>query len=268
MLGNPLRGRTLEQSFSLSTALLVVILIGTTMLVVENRVKSNMRRALEDRGTAIARSIGAVATPSLLAYNYAALQMAAEGAAGNEGLVYVAIHDKEGVLAGAAGLALALAVGLGCRDLVRDFVVEYLRSIEEERRVFGFEMLQVEYTQLAEYGGDILVEHDVTFDLFTQMVRRERTLSAAWNAYRLPIVVHAAGTGVRIWGRVRPGSGIRSVQLERPSGNGFVAAGRRVKTDEGGYFTAALPRQANYRYRAFDEHGNPIATSRVATPGP
>ena len=103
MLGNPLRGRTLEQSFSLSTALLVVVLIGTTMLVVENRVKSNMRRALEDRGTAIARSIGAVATPSLLAYNYAALQMAAEGAAGNEGLVYVAIHDKEGVLAGAAG---------------------------------------------------------------------------------------------------------------------------------------------------------------------
>ena len=58
------------------------------------------------------------------------------------------------------------------------------QAIEEERRAFGFEMLQVEYTQLAEYGGDILVEHDVTFDLFTQMARRERTLSAAWNAYR------------------------------------------------------------------------------------
>jgi|SoiMethySBSTD1v2_1073268.scaffolds.fasta_scaffold18511_4 PAS domain S-box-containing protein len=100
---NPLRGRTIEQSFSISTALLVVILIGATMVVVEDRVKSNMRRMLEDRGTAIANSIGAVATPSLLAYNYAALQMAAEGAAGNEGLVYVAIHDKEGALAGAAG---------------------------------------------------------------------------------------------------------------------------------------------------------------------
>ncbi|HJQ99175.1 MAG TPA: ATP-binding protein [Candidatus Polarisedimenticolaceae bacterium] len=100
---NLLRGRTIEQSFSISTALLVVILIGTTMVVVEDRVKSNMRRGLEDRGTAIANSIGAVATPSLLAYNYAALQMAAEGAAGNEGLVYVAIHDKEGALAGAAG---------------------------------------------------------------------------------------------------------------------------------------------------------------------
>jgi glycosyltransferase involved in cell wall biosynthesis len=58
------------------------------------------------------------------------------------------------------------------------------RAIEEERRSFGFEMLQVEYTQLAEYGGDILVEHDVTFDLFTQMARRERTISAAWDALR------------------------------------------------------------------------------------
>ena len=58
------------------------------------------------------------------------------------------------------------------------------RRIAEERRAFGFETLQVEYTQLAEYGGDILVEHDVTFDLFAQIARRERTLSAAWDAFR------------------------------------------------------------------------------------
>jgi PAS domain S-box-containing protein len=100
-----LHGRTLEQSFSISTALLVLVLISASMAVVENRVKANMRRGLEARGEAIARSIGAVATPSLLAYNYAALQMAAEGAAGNEGVVFVAIHDKEGALAGVAGRA-------------------------------------------------------------------------------------------------------------------------------------------------------------------
>jgi sensor histidine kinase regulating citrate/malate metabolism len=102
---SPLHGRTLEQSFSISTAFLVLVLIGASMAVVENRVKANMRRGLEARGEAIARSIGAVATPSLLAYNYAALQMAAEGAAGNEGVVFVVIHDKEGVLAGLAGRA-------------------------------------------------------------------------------------------------------------------------------------------------------------------
>jgi hypothetical protein len=31
-----------------------------------------------------------------------------------------------------AGLALGLAFGLGCRELARDFVVEYLRSLEDE----------------------------------------------------------------------------------------------------------------------------------------
>ncbi|HMC61334.1 MAG TPA: hypothetical protein VKJ01_19245, partial [Candidatus Solibacter sp.] len=58
------------------------------------------------------------------------------------------------------------------------------QALEEERRAFGYELLQVEYTQLAEYDGDILVEHDVTFDLFTQIARRERTLSALWDVFR------------------------------------------------------------------------------------
>jgi len=68
---------------------------------------------------------------------------------------------------------------------VREFRSPAMKqAIHQERRAFGFETLQVEYTQLAEYGGDILVEHDVTFDLFTQIARRERTLSAAWDAFR------------------------------------------------------------------------------------
>ena len=58
------------------------------------------------------------------------------------------------------------------------------RAIARERVAFGFEALQVEYTQLAEYGGDALVEHDVTFDLFGQIARRERTLSARWDWLR------------------------------------------------------------------------------------
>ncbi|MBZ5580732.1 MAG: glycosyltransferase family 4 protein [Acidobacteriia bacterium] len=58
------------------------------------------------------------------------------------------------------------------------------QALVEERRAFGFETLQVEYTQLAEYGGDFLVEHDVTFDLFGQIARRERTLAAWWNYFR------------------------------------------------------------------------------------
>ena len=57
-------------------------------------------------------------------------------------------------------------------------------AIQQERAAFGFEALQVEYTQLAPYGGDILVEHDVTYDLFGQVARRERRLRAWWDHFR------------------------------------------------------------------------------------
>lgn len=58
------------------------------------------------------------------------------------------------------------------------------QALTEERRAFGFELLQVEYTQLAEYGGDVLVEHDVTFDLFSQIARQSRSLAAWWDYFR------------------------------------------------------------------------------------
>ncbi len=59
-----------------------------------------------------------------------------------------------------------------------------VQAIEDERLAFQYERLQVEYTQLAEYGGDVLVEHDVTFDLFAQIARRNRTLTAWWDYVR------------------------------------------------------------------------------------
>jgi glycosyltransferase involved in cell wall biosynthesis len=58
------------------------------------------------------------------------------------------------------------------------------QALAEERRAFGFQALQVEYTHLASHGGDILVEHDVTFDLFGQIARREHTLAAWWDFVR------------------------------------------------------------------------------------
>ena len=44
--------------------------------------------------------------------------------------------------------------------------------------------VQIEYTQLAGYAGDILVEHDVTFDLYRQVHDRSRTLPSWWNWWR------------------------------------------------------------------------------------
>ncbi|MBI3473484.1 MAG: glycosyltransferase [Candidatus Solibacter usitatus] len=47
-----------------------------------------------------------------------------------------------------------------------------------------YDLLQVEYTQLAPYGGDILVEHDVTWDLYAQVHRQRRTHSSWWDYFR------------------------------------------------------------------------------------
>ena len=91
----------------------------------------------------------------------------------------------------------------------------------------------------------------------------------ALDAYRLPIVVRRVASGVQIWGRVRPGDGTRSVQLERRLGRRFVASGARVETDDRGYFRVRRTQVASYRFRAFDGTGDGakrIGFSRVAPP--
>jgi glycosyltransferase involved in cell wall biosynthesis len=57
-------------------------------------------------------------------------------------------------------------------------------ALDRARKEFAIPLLQVEYTQMAEYPGDILVEHDVTWDLYRQIWDRERTLSTWWNYTR------------------------------------------------------------------------------------
>jgi hypothetical protein len=93
----------------------------------------------------------------------------------------------------------------------------------------------------------------------------------ALDAYRLPIVVHLQGSSVRIWGRVRPGTGVRAVQLERESGAGFGNEGGRIRTDSAGYFATVRAAPGSYRFVAYDRAGpgaRQIGQSRVALPVP
>ncbi|HEX6895634.1 MAG TPA: GNAT family N-acetyltransferase [Bryobacteraceae bacterium] len=70
-----------------------------------------------------------------------------------------------------------------------------LSAIERIRREHNVEALQVEYTMLAPYRGDILVEHDVTFDLYGQIdqtswdYRRWRRFEKKWVARYRKVVV-------------------------------------------------------------------------------
>ncbi len=90
----------------------------------------------------------------------------------------------------------------------------------------------------------------------------DKRRKSAYNAYRFPIVVKKRGTGVSIWGRVRPGSGARSVQLQKGGRN----SGPRVKTNSLGYFGVNRKSSGSYRFRAYDKNGTPLGTSRTARP--
>ncbi len=57
-------------------------------------------------------------------------------------------------------------------------------ALAKVRSEFAIDLVQVEYTQLARYGGDVLVEHDVTFDLYGQLRARQRTWAAWWDYFR------------------------------------------------------------------------------------
>lgn len=57
-------------------------------------------------------------------------------------------------------------------------------ALARVRREYAIDVVQVEYTTLAPYRGDILVEHDVTFTLYEQVWRRERTLTSRWDYWR------------------------------------------------------------------------------------
>ena len=87
----------------------------------------------------------------------------------------------------------------------------------------------------------------------------------AYNAYRFPIVVKTRGQkGVSIWGRVRPGTGVRSVQLQKGTAN----SGPKVKTNSLGYFDVKRAVAGGYRFKAYDKDGLLLGTSRTAKPIP
>lgn len=58
------------------------------------------------------------------------------------------------------------------------------RVLAELRAQYNIVLQQTEYTALARYGGDILVEHDVTFDLYEQVHQQTSSLRSWWDLIR------------------------------------------------------------------------------------
>ena len=57
-------------------------------------------------------------------------------------------------------------------------------ALARVRAEYNIEALQVEYTMLAPYAGDVLVEHDVTFALYRQIRDRTPRIGQRWDYWR------------------------------------------------------------------------------------
>lgn len=66
------------------------------------------------------------------------------------------------------------------------------RALREYRRRWQIELVQVEYTHLASYPGDILTAHDITADLYAQLYRLAPSWSNWWNWRRWRWFEHRA----------------------------------------------------------------------------
>lgn len=93
----------LQSRFMLYFVVIVVTLMTLVVWVVEQRMSSTLMAQTKMRGVAIANSIAATVKSDLLSYDYVSLQQAVEMGAEDEGLLYVIILNKEGVVAGYSG---------------------------------------------------------------------------------------------------------------------------------------------------------------------
>jgi cellulase (glycosyl hydrolase family 5) len=143
-------------------------------------------------------------------------------------------------------------------------------TLAEQAKVLNEkELLSYRYPRIRSYSQYLLYDdperpgpRDVAWAGFQTGLRfGQGAPKPAWSAYRLPIVVESRGRGVRVWGRVRPGSGRRSAQLQVLRSGSWRDSGRAVRTDADGFFTVTRQAVAPYRFAV-----QGVGVSRVAAP--
>jgi hypothetical protein len=128
------------------------------------------------------------------------------------------------------------------------------------------EEVHYRYGRIKSYSQYLMYDDKRISAFQTGLRFRSGKMKPAYRAYRLPIVVHNRGRrGVYIWGRVRPGTGTRYVQLY----NGGKKAGPRIHTNSRGYFGVKRKGKGKYRFKGYERSGSKIkliGTSRTARP--
>ena len=89
----------LQARIVLTFGLIVVGLVSVSLVYVVRNQSESLLEQTREKGFALAHSIAWLSTPSLLSYNYVALNQAASRSGGDADVAYVVIYDKEGQIA-------------------------------------------------------------------------------------------------------------------------------------------------------------------------
>jgi signal transduction histidine kinase/ActR/RegA family two-component response regulator len=94
------RGMTLQSRFMVYFGTVVISLLMVVSILVGHRQSISLIQQTEARGLGVAKSIAATVTASLMSYDHAALQSAAQNAKDTTGVSYVVILNKENQIGG------------------------------------------------------------------------------------------------------------------------------------------------------------------------
>ncbi len=91
--------RSLQVRFLWATVLVIVVVMASVLVIVEDRQRTGIVKEFERRGVVLSRNLAAMSYGALLLYNYTALEQIVARAASEEDVRYAIILDAEGHVA-------------------------------------------------------------------------------------------------------------------------------------------------------------------------
>jgi two-component system sensor histidine kinase AtoS len=186
----------LRYRFIVTTAGMLVLILGALALVLGYQQSRTIKQQLEKRGLAIAQSLAAVSIADLMTYNYISLERSANQAAKYPDIIYVIFHDKEGRVAGYSGRSDLQGKYLNDK-VTRNSLAAKAPLIQDvnlgQRQIPALDIavpILLPNTQVQ--WGTIRVS--LSLALMYQQLRQTR-----WTIFIIGLVALACGTLVSIW---------------------------------------------------------------------
>jgi len=186
----------LRYRFIVTTAGMLVFILGALALVLGYQQSRTIKQQLEKRGLAIAQSLAAVSIADLMTYNYIALERSANQAAKHPDIIYVIFHDKEGRVAGFSGRSDLQGKFLNDK-VTRSALATKTPLIQDvklaRRQISALDIaVPILLPKTQEQWGTVRVS--LSLALMYQQLRQTR-----WTILTVGLVALACGTLVSVW---------------------------------------------------------------------